>query len=99
MEGDMATTNEMSDFWKFKKFITPVVIQIIFWIGIVLCIISGIIGIVRGATANYGGGSMVLLGVFTIILGPLFVRVYCEILIIIFQIFDVLKQIAKKGGK
>jgi hypothetical protein len=42
---------------------------------------------------------MVLLGVFTIILGPLFVRVYCEILIIIFQIFDVLKQIAKKGGK
>ena len=46
----------MNDFLKFKKMLTPIFIQILFWIGIVVCVIAGILEIVSGATAPYGGG-------------------------------------------
>ena len=49
----------MEDFLKFRKMITPIIIQILFWIGVVLCVIVGIGEIVAGIDrpADSGGGS------------------------------------------
>ena len=33
----------MEDFLKFKRMITPIIIQILFWIGVVLCVIGGLV--------------------------------------------------------
>ena len=73
-----------NDFIKFKKMITPVIIQILFWIGIVGSVIFGII--------TYGGG-MVFMGILIILLGPLVVRIYCELLIVVFSINDTLTDV------
>lgn len=83
----------MKDFLYFRKMITPVFIQIIFWVGVVLSVISGLAMIVNGAGSRFGGGSQVLTGLITIFIGPLFVRVYCEILILFFRMNETLNEI------
>lgn len=84
----------MQDFLRFKKMITPTIIQILFWIGVAVSVISGLISIIGGATSSYGrGGAMVLMGIFWIVVGPVLVRLYCELLIVIFSINDTLTDI------
>jgi hypothetical protein len=85
----------MESFLTFRKMVTPAIIQIIFWIGIALCAISGIAGIIGGAIAEKGGGVMVLSSLVWLVLGPIFIRVYCEIIILAFRIYDVLTEIKK----
>lgn len=70
--------------------ITPVIIQIIFWIGVVLCLIVGIGYLLVGS--RYGNASPAY-GVLIIIFGPIVVRIYCEILIIFFRINETLTEI------
>lgn len=81
----------MKDYLTFRRMITPVFIQVIFWIAVV--------GIVIGAFAmmandSVGGGLLLL------ILGPLAARIYAEILMVIFRINDNVAAIrgAKTGG-
>ncbi len=84
----------MGDFLTFRKFITPTVIQIIFWIGVVVCVIGGIAAMAQGQ-----GAMGVLSGIGMIILGPIMVRIYCEILIVIFRINDNLIDIRNNTSK
>ncbi len=79
----------MSDFWAFRKMVTPVIIQILFWVGVIACLVGGVIMI--GLGREYPG--MVLKGVLVFIFGPLLVRVYCEILIVFFRINETLTEI------
>ncbi len=87
----------MDDYLTFRKMITPIIIQVVFWIGAVLIALYALWEIFSGATANYGGGSLVLTGLVTLILGPLFWRIFCELMIVIFRINDTLIEI--KGAK
>ena len=80
----------MKDFFAFRTMITPVIIQIIFWVGVALCIIFGLVAIFVGS--RYGNGGP-LYGVLLIFLGPVAVRIYCEILIIFFGINETLTEI------
>ena len=81
----------MSDFWAFRKMVTPVIIQIIFWVGVIACVIGGIILIAVGLKQQ--GDQSVLKGVLLVIFGPLAVRLYCEILIVFFRINETLTEI------
>ncbi len=81
----------MSDFWSFRKMVTPVIIEILFWVGVIVCIIAGLILVVAGIKTNQT--QSVLSGVLLIIFGPLAVRVYCEILIVFFRINETLTEI------
>jgi uncharacterized membrane protein len=84
----------MRDFWAFRTMVTPVIIQILFWIGTSLCIIIGAIMVIYGATHFQADqGRYLLKGVLLFLLGPLGVRVYCEILIIFFRINETLTEI------
>ena len=73
----------MNDFLAFRKMITPMVIQILFWIGVAVCVLGGLVTMIGGATSSRGGGAAVLSGLVMLVLGPLAVRIYCELLIII----------------
>ena len=90
---------DVKEFLSFRRMITPVIIQILFWIGVVLCVIGGLIGIAVGATSHYGGGGQVLGGLIMLLLGPVLVRVYCEILIVFFRINETLTDIRKNTEK
>jgi hypothetical protein len=82
----------MRDFWAFRTMVTPVIIQLLFWIGAILCLIIGGIMIIMGATQG-GPSDYLWKGVLLFLLGPLGVRVYCEILIVFFRINETLTEI------
>ncbi len=84
----------MGDFSSFRTMVTPVIIHILFWVGAILCLIAGAILIIYGATRyQMGQGRYLWQGVLLFLLGPLAVRVYCEILIIFFRINETLTEI------
>ncbi|HNR24954.1 MAG TPA: DUF4282 domain-containing protein [Candidatus Bipolaricaulis anaerobius] len=86
----------MEDYLTFRKMLTPVAIQVIFWIGALACVVLGLVMIVTGASTHYGGGGQVLSGVLTLLLGPIMVRISCEVLIVVFRILDTLVEIRDK---
>lgn len=69
----------MGDYLTFRRMITPAFIQIIFWIAVIGIVIAGVVAISNGRTGS---------GLALIILGPVGVRIYAEILIVIFRIND-----------
>jgi hypothetical protein len=74
--------------------VTPVIIQILFWVGALLCLVSGAIMVIYGSTYYpEGHGHYLWKGVLLFVLGPLGVRIYCEILIIFFRINETLTEI------
>jgi len=87
----MDNDNFFSNLVTFDKMITPTIIKIIFWIGSVVAIIAGL-GML------FQGGRFVIIGLVWIVLGPLIVRIYCEIVIVIFKINDNLREINQRGG-
>jgi hypothetical protein len=54
--------------------------------------------IAAGVAGSAGGGATVLAGVASLILGPLFVRVWCELIIILFRVYDRLVEIRDNTG-
>jgi hypothetical protein len=92
-DGGPGVPPEFMEYLKFKKFITPAIIQVLFWIGVALCVLSGIGIIVSGI--HFGAGA-VIAGLLELFLGPLFVRLYCELLMVMFSIDGTLKDIKNK---
>ena len=80
--------DDLRDILTFRRMITPLLIQALFWIGVVLVILAGIVLLIVGP-----GVLGRVIGVFTILLGPLAVRVYMEIFIVIFRINETLTDI------
>lgn len=67
--------------------ITPRLIQA-FWIGAsALCVLLGVVMMIQG------NDSGLLSGFGLVILGPLLVRIYCELLILFFRIHDTLNEV------
>lgn len=86
----------LGDVLNFNKMITPLIIKILFWIGIGISVLVGLITLISGLTATIGGGFQVILGLIILIIGPLTARVYCELLIVIFKIHESLIDMNKK---
>jgi len=72
------------DFLTFRLMVTPIIIQVVFWLGI--------IGIVLSALAQFTSRSP-LVGLLTLVIGPLLWRVLCELYILLFRIHNSLSDI------
>lgn len=88
-------------FISFERMITPVIIKVLFWIGMILSIIGGLIVFFSGVIAGISDGDFLLIlgglvgGPLSAILGVLMVRIYCELLILFFRINETLTDIKK----
>ena len=82
------------EYLKFKKMITPVFIQVLFWLFAALCVIAGLLAFLAGALHNSLAGAVY--GICVIILGPVLVRDGAEMVIIYFKIYDAVQTIAEK---
>lgn len=81
--------DKVKDFLSFKTMITPAVIQIIFWLGVGSAVIWGLYSMFA---INF------LSGFLTLIVGPIAVRIYCELLIVFFRINTSLHEMNTKMG-
>jgi len=90
---DFFGKENLNDFLKFRKMITPAIIQILFYIGAGISVLVGLI-IMGSAFSRYTPtGAALLGGLLTIVLGPILVRIYCEILILFFRMNETLAEI------
>jgi hypothetical protein len=88
--------NSLFDF-SFSSFITPKIIKVLFVIGIVLSVIYAIAIIATAFAAHIALGIVVLiLSPIVFILFVLAIRVYLEILIIMFRIQNDVAEIKEK---
>lgn len=76
----------MGDFLTLRKMITPMLIQVVFWVGVAAAIIGGPVAIGSGETAT---------GVLVIVGGPLTIRIYCELLILFFRMNETLTDLKR----
>ena len=78
----------MGDFLTFRRMVTPILIQVVYWIVTVVVIVGGLVVLVAAP-----GGTERALGLAVLVLGPLVVRVYAEVLLVVFRINDTLTDI------
>jgi hypothetical protein len=76
------------EYLSFRRMITPIFIQVIFWVIAVIAVIGGLVAI---------GDDRAGQGILLILLGPLFARIYAEILIVLFRINDDVHAIRMRG--
>lgn len=74
----------MIEFLSFRKFYTPVAIHILFWIGVGACVVEGITMI--ASAGPFGRGLGILNGLLVLLIGPILVRVACEVIMAVFGI-------------
>lgn len=85
--------NNIWDYLSFKRMITPKLVNIFFWIGTIISIVMGLgLFIISLVNINSQG---ILMGFLTMLLGPLVIRIYCELLIVFFMINETLTDISK----
>jgi hypothetical protein len=91
---------DMSEYLAFRKMITPLLIQVIFWVLVVvvaLVSIGSMIAIGYGISQTTNGfvGFLIglIVGVIYLVFGILGVRMYCEIAILLFRMYDELAAI------
>jgi len=82
--------------------LTPVIIQIIFWLAEILNVIFWINFIDRtGHTVSYFGesrlnGTVVLVGIVLMLISALAIRIYLELLVVIFRINENVSSIRRR---
>ena len=77
----------MKAFLNYEYMITPGVLKILSYIGMVLAVIAGLF---TAFTADF------FTGIGTAVLGPIVVRIYAELMLIVFELHKELKKIANK---
>lgn len=83
----------MDQLFKFDKMITPTIIKILFYIGMGISVIMGLGLMLRGYALGFLAGLLMAVG------GTVAARVYCELFIIIFKIYDSIRNIERSITK
>ncbi len=81
----------MADFLAFRRMLRPWLIQVLFWLAMFASVLGGVVLIGLGARDHRA--SEALVGVGSLLLGPLVVRVYAELLIVVFRINETLTDL------
>lgn len=84
----------MKDLLFFDKMLTPKFITVIYWL-LLLGVVTGGIGVMF---AGYGGMSFgsFISGLLTIVFGAIFVRIWCELMMVLFKMNEALQDIRHK---
>ncbi len=80
-------SDNLQDYLTFKKMITPIVIQILFWLWVAGIVFSGL------GMMFAGQG---LAGLVIILIGPIIARIAIELIIVMFKINEGVQTIAKR---
>lgn len=83
----------MKSFLSFDKMIVPVIIKVIFWLSMIGSFIFGIGMIGYGIISSDGGIVEIMIGILSFFVGPIIMRIYCEMLIVVFKMQESLVDI------
>ncbi|MDR0480629.1 MAG: DUF4282 domain-containing protein, partial [Gallionellaceae bacterium] len=81
----------------FDKMLTPIIIKVIYYLGLAGVGISAIVLII--AAFRFNSLMSFIYAIVTLVFGSLMVRVYCELMILAFRIYDKLVDINNAQAK
>ena len=81
------------EYLKFERMIVPLILQALFWVLTIACVIYAFTLIASGH------GITAVFGVLTLLLGPVVVRVCVEVLMVLFRIHDAVEEVAQSTRK
>lgn len=86
----------MSEFLSFDTFIAPRIIRIVFVLGLLLIGIATLVRVVLGIwqLSIFGGIILPLIGAC---IGALLLRIYCELILVFFDMRDKLQTLANRS--
>lgn len=83
----------MRNLLSFDEMLTPKIITLVYWLLLISVVIWGL----KTMFGGYGFSiSNVFEGLITIAFGALAVRIWCELLIVLFKVNEALQEIRKK---
>jgi hypothetical protein len=84
----------IGDMLMFRRMVAPWVIMVLFWLGVVGSVLYNLYMIYRSFTSPFGGGVLgAVIALVSIPLSILMLRLYCEILIVVFRMNETLTDI------
>lgn len=84
----------MNDFLHFNRMIAGDIIKYVFWALAGLTVIGGLLSTLFALFS--GEIIMVLMSLVFTVLGPVIIRIYCELMIVLFKIHENLVEIKNK---
>ena len=84
----------MKDFLHFNRMITGDIIKYVYWALAGITALIGIFTFLGGLVTGEFGTAIG--GLFITVLGPILIRIYCELMIILFKIHETLVAIKNK---
>ena len=88
------------DFLSFKKLVMPTIIQRLFWVGLIFAFVFGIAIMVDARNREgWETAGQIAIGFGIILAGTLFIRVFCEVLVVMFRINETLTEIRRDMSK
>lgn len=93
-----------TDFLRFRRMLTPVLLEILFWLGVATCVAwgSGILArvFVRGGSPeSVADTTDVVKGLALVVVGPVVVRIICESWILFFRMNETLTDQLREQQK
>jgi hypothetical protein len=85
---------DFADFTAFRTMITVPIIKVLFWIFVIITVLSALFMLLVGPFIG-GGFQSCIAGLILLVIGPILVRIYCEMAIVIFRINETLSEIKK----
>jgi len=79
------------DFLLFRRMLTPLIIQLLFWLAFFAVLLLGPVAFLIGLIQS--DMELVVGSVLVLILGPVVLRIYAELLILLFRINETLTDI------
>ena len=105
LPGDKMNVGSLSDWFHFKKMLTPLIIKIIYVLSNVIILLFAVLMMLTGAAALFNQNltigiiSFLLITIVTLlftVFGVLMIRLLCECIMVIFGIHESLVAIEKK---
>ncbi len=79
-------------FFTFDRLITPSILRVVFWLGLVVIVAQWIPPIIGSVSATLGGNARGLIGILVTLLlfavSAVLWRIICEVLVVLFDIRD-----------
>lgn len=83
----------MRDIFFFDKMLTPKIITFVYWVMLVGAVIGGLVSMFTGYGFSF---SRFIMGIVYAIVGVVFARIWCELLIVLFKMNEALQDIRNK---
>lgn len=83
------------EFISFRKTVSPFIVKyVLFWVGVAFTICLGMYLIIQSFRIGLGHAwQLTLLGLAYVVIGPMFVRFFCEVMLLAFRFVDAHSEI------